>query len=232
MRYVLMMLAALALTACGNKDKAPTEAKPVAKSGPAAAPAQKAKLVPKTRPANAVNPNQAGSNAAMPKPAGSQPAGSQPAKAAGSQPANPHAAGSQPAGSQPAGPGAGAAGSAQVSGALAGTIALSDALKSDVKAGSVLFIIVRRDEGEGKRGMMIAAKKLPVPNADIFPLKYIVTGRDVMMAGTKLFGPVKVEARIDNDGDALSKNPGDIVGGPIGVKTGAKDANFELKQKL
>lgn len=221
MRFVMMLLATVALTACGNKDKAPAPAKAVVKSGPAAAPAQKATLVKKAKPA------KAGSAATMPAPSGSQPvkpAGSQPAKPAGSQPAKPHA------GSQPAAAAAG--GTNQVSGALAGTIALSDGLKSDVKPGSVLFIIVRRDEGEGKRGMMIAAKKLPVPNADIFPLKYIVTGRDVMMAGTKLFGPVKVEARIDNDGDALSKNPGDITGGPIGVKTGAKDANFELKQKL
>ncbi|MGK0360503.1 MAG: hypothetical protein ACI9U2_002816 [Bradymonadia bacterium] len=222
MRFVMMMLAALALTACGNKDKASAEAKPVVKSGPAAAPAQKATMVKKATPGQAM-PKPTGGEPAMPKPAGSQPAAV--AQPAGSQPAKAPHAGSQPAA-------AAAGGTAEVSGALAGTIALSAALKSDVKPGSVLFIIVRRDEGEGKRGMMIAAKKLPVPNADIFPLKYIVTGRDVMMAGTKLFGPVKVEARIDNDGDALSKNPGDITGGPIGVKTGAKDANFELKQKL
>ena len=233
MRFMMMLLAAVALAGCGNQDKAPAEAKPVAQTGPAAAPAQKATLVKKAPPApagsGATMPAPSGSQPANPHAAGSQPAGSQPA---GSQPAGSQPAGSQPAGSQPAGDPAAAAGTAQVSGALAGTIALSDSLKGDVKAGAVLFIIVRRDEGEGKRGMMIAAKKLPVPNADIFPLQYIVTGRDVMMAGTKLFGPVKVEARIDNDGDALSKNPGDIVGGPIGVTTGAKDANFELKQKL
>jgi hypothetical protein len=243
MRLSMMLFAALALCACGNKDSAPKDKAPAAKKGPSAAPAQKAKLVKKAKPKVAAGP--AGSQPV--KAAGSQPvkaAGSQPAnphKAAGSQPANPHkAAGSQPAkaGSQPANPhagsqpGAGAAGTAQVSGALAGTIKLADNLKGDVKPGAVIFIIVRRDEGEGKRGMMIAAKKLPVPDAKIFPLKYIVTGRDVMMAGTKLFGPVRVEARIDHDGDALSKNPGDIVGGPIAVPTGAKNADFTLSQKL
>lgn len=236
MRLSMMLFAALALCACGNKDAAPEGKAPAVKKGPSAAPAQKAKMVKKAKPKVAAGP--AGSQPV--KPAGSQPvkaAGSQPAKAAGSQPANPHKAGSQPAkaGSQPAHAGSqpgGAAGTAQVSGALAGTIQLADNLKGDVKAGAVIFIIVRRDEGEGKRGMMIAAKKLPVPDAKIFPLKYIVTGRDVMMAGTKLFGPVRVEARIDHDGDALSKNPGDIVGGPIAVPTGAKNADFTLSQKL
>lgn len=235
MRLSMMLFAALALCACGNKDSGPKKgAAPAAQKGPSAAPAQKAKLVKKAAPKVAAGP--AGSQPV--KAAGSQPvkaAGSQPMKAAGSQPA--HAAGSQPAGSQPAKPHAGsqpagAAGTAQVSGALAGTITLADTLKGDVKPGAVIFIIVRRDEGEGKRGMMIAAKKLPVPDAKIFPLKYIVTGRDVMMAGTKLFGPVRVEARIDHDGDALSKNPGDIVGGPIAVPTGAKNADFTLSQKL
>ena len=36
-----------------------------------------------------------------------------------------------------------------------------------------------------------------------------------MMQGTRLWGPVRVEARVDTDGDALSKLPGDLTGGPI-----------------
>ncbi|MCB9545408.1 MAG: hypothetical protein H6706_05870 [Myxococcales bacterium] len=84
-----------------------------------------------------------------------------------------------------------------------------------MKAGTVLFIMVRRDEGEGQRGMILAAKKLPVSGADMFPLDFEVTGRDVMMQGTRLWGPVRVEARVDTDGDALSKLPGDLTGGPI-----------------
>ena len=33
-----------------------------------------------------------------------------------------------------------------------------------------------------------------------------------MVSGTKLHGKVVVTARVDKDGDAISKNPGDVTG--------------------
>ena len=102
-----------------------------------------------------------------------------------------------------------------------------------VKAGSTLFIIVRRDAGEGKKGMMLAAKKIPVTGAAMFPLSYTVTPKDVMMAGTILNGPVRVSARIDQDGDAISKQPGDVTGKAKAViKVGDKAAHFTLDSAL
>ena len=66
----------------------------------------------------------------------------------------------------------------------------------------------------------MAAKKFPVGNATIFPLDFTVTQRDVMMGGTQLAGSVSVSARVDQDGDAISKQAGDIEGahkGPVVV---------------
>ena len=161
-----------------------------------------------------------------------------PNKAATSQPAKARSAASQPVKAKPAGklpPGhppmnqgaakgraTGSAASRPTSapvakqigppGIIKGRVEISEALRSKVKGGTTLFISVRRFEGEGKRGMIMAAKKLPVGGASLFPLDFTISQRDVMMGGTKLSGPVTLAARIDQDGDAISKQPGDIEG--------------------
>jgi hypothetical protein len=208
---ITIALLALTLSACGNKDAAGDEAK--APAAPAPAPVQKAKVVKsqtaKTPPPAATPASQPASMpTSMPAAKGALPPGHPPT--------------SQPAASQPT-----------KGGTVMGTITLVDALKEKVKKGSVLFIIVRRDEGEGRRGMMLAAKKVPVMGASLFPLTYVITPLDVMMQGTVLAGPVRIEARIDQDGDAISKQPGDIVGALAkGAKVGQKELNFALDNTL
>ena len=98
-----------------------------------------------------------------------------------------------------------------VSGFIYGQLNIDEALKSKVKAGSILFVIVRRFAPEGQKGMMIAATKLEGITSGAFPLKYVVKQSDAMM-GAPLVGKVSVSARIDQDGDAISKQPGDIIG--------------------
>ena len=114
-----------------------------------------------------------------------------------------------------------------------GTITLADTVKDAVKPGSVVFIIVRSDAGEGQKGMLLAAKKIPVTGTDMFPLTYTVGPADVMMQGTPLMGKVRLEARVDQDGDAISKAPGDVVGAMTGANTvGDSKIDFALDQKL
>ena len=77
--------------------------------------------------------------------------------------------------------------------------------------------------------MILAAKKINVTGAQLFPLKYVLTPRDVMMQGTVLAGHVRLYARLDQDGDAMSKQPGDVTGFAEGVKTvGDKSVDFML----
>ena len=116
---------------------------------------------------------------------------------------NPHAKPSTMPGSQPNQP--------ALSGFIYGQLELDESLKSKVKAGSVLFVIVRRTAPSGQKGMMIAATKLDGITGGAFPLKYVVKQSDAMM-GAPLAGKVSVSARIDQDGDAISKQPGDIIG--------------------
>ena len=141
--------------------------------------------------------------------------------------------GKMPAGHPPTGGATSQPAVAGPSGSIAGKIELAKAMTEKVKAGATLFIIVRRDAGEGKKGMMIAAKKIPVTGAAMFPLTYTVTPKDVMMAGTALAGTVRVSARIDQDGDAISKQPGDVTGAAKKViKVGDKAAHFTLDGAL
>jgi hypothetical protein len=136
-----------------------------------------------------------------------------------------------PPGHPPTGGGA-PAGDPVGDGTVRGTIELGSGLADKIKPGSVLFIIVRRDAGEGAKGMLLASQKLPA-SAGLFPLKYVVSAKDVMMQGTQLSGAVRVDARIDGDGDAISKAEGDIVGAHSKVvNVGTHDVNFTLDQTL
>ena len=99
----------------------------------------------------------------------------------------------------------------QAPGVIKGRIELTEELRSRVKPGTTLFVSVRRFAGPNQRGMIMAAKKIPVGGASQF-LWITVTQRDVMMGNTRLAVPVTLSARIDQDGDAISKQAGDIEG--------------------
>ena len=58
--------------------------------------------------------------------------------------------------------------------------------------------------------MLIAATKQANISKDSFPLQYVVKQQDAMM-GAPLVGKITVSARVDQDGDAISKQPGDLV---------------------
>lgn len=229
----LTLAVPLSLVATGllvGCEKKPTD--PAVASAPAGAPGKAAgPAVAPEQPARVVG----GANS---QPTGtSQPAGDPPAGAA--------ALGQMPPGHPPIGadPGGAALGNAQgnpgaapLAGSAAtikGTITLDAARAADVKPGSVLYIIVRRDAGEGQRGSLIASKKVEVTGPGLFPLTYEIGPENVMMGGTSLEGQVRVEARIDQDGDAISKQPGDIAGARSGaLAVGAGGVDFTLSEKM
>ena len=119
-----------------------------------------------------------------------------------------------------------------LSGFIYGQLELDDSVKAKVKAGSVLFVIVRRSAPQGQKGMMIAATKLSGITTGAFPLKYVVKQSDAMM-GAPLVGKVNVSARIDQDGDAISKQPGDIIGSAAkDVMVGVNPVVIKLNKSL
>jgi hypothetical protein len=92
---------------------------------------------------------------------------------------------------------------------LSGVIKLDPKLKDSVKPGDVIFLVARQFDPSGVQGPPLAVRRLTVAN---FPLNFSLDSRDAMLAGTKLAGKVVITARVDKDGDAMTKNPGDVIG--------------------
>lgn len=209
------LLSALLLAAC--KETAAPTASPVA-PGPATA-------MPAGHPGAAMPPH-GGLGAPSPHGAGGPT----------SMPAGHGAAGMPPhgAGGPTAGPGALPPGHPAVApGDVRGAVRLDARLAADVKPGSTLFVMARRDAPAGQKGMLLAAKKVPVTGAAMFPYAYVLTQDNVMMQGTALDGIVRVSARIDQDGDALSKVPGDVEGVcPAPASVGSSGVDLTLDSKL
>jgi hypothetical protein len=91
---------------------------------------------------------------------------------------------------------------------LSGAIALAPKVKSRVAAGDVVFLSVRQLQ-DGLPGQILAVDRL---EARDFPIPFVIDGSKAMVPGTAFSGKVIVTARLDKDGDAMTKNPGDVEG--------------------
>jgi cytochrome c-type biogenesis protein CcmH len=108
---------------------------------------------------------------------------------------------------------------------IAGSLKLDDKVKAKVQSGDVIFLVARAAAG----GPPLAVKRMV---AGAWPLAFTLDSRDAMMAGTAMQGKVIVNARIDKDGDAMTKNPGDVTGVTKPVEPPAKDVVLMLDTVL
>lgn len=88
-----------------------------------------------------------------------------------------------------------------------GTVALGDAVSGKVPSGGILFVIVRQ-AGMPDRGPPLAVKRVNDPS---FPVHFEVGPGDAMMQGVPFSGPFDVYARLDADGNAMTREPEDLV---------------------
>jgi tetratricopeptide (TPR) repeat protein len=86
---------------------------------------------------------------------------------------------------------------------LRGVIELPEALRGKVGPGALVFVTVRA--AGVTQGPPVAVKRLP---ASSFPLEFQIDASDSMM-GQALPEHARVEARVDSDGDPLTRTPGD-----------------------
>lgn len=107
---------------------------------------------------------------------------------------------------------------------IRGTIDVKAELKDKVQPTDTVYIIARK----GEAGPPLAVKRVATPT---FPLTFELNEGDVMMGGP-FEGDVSLTVRVDKDGDAMSKNPGDLVGKAPGVKVGDTAANVTIDQTL
>jgi hypothetical protein len=107
---------------------------------------------------------------------------------------------------------------------VSGTITLAEGMSAP--PGSVLFIIARR----GDTGPPLAVKRIMDAS---FPLDFELGPDDRMIQAMPFEGPFNVSARIDGDGNAMSRNPGDLQGAvATPVDPGASGLQLVVDQKL
>jgi hypothetical protein len=105
---------------------------------------------------------------------------------------------------------------------LAGTIDLDPSITQSPGAAVTVFIIARTGPGKGKP---VLARRI---DAQSFPLTFKLTGADSMMAGDKPAN-VSLEARIDLDGDAMTREPGSPIARLTSVALGSESVALTLK---
>jgi hypothetical protein len=91
------------------------------------------------------------------------------------------------------------------SGDISGTLQVSPEMADKVATGDVVFVMARNSV----TGSLLAVTRVQV---DALPASFTLTGGTAMHGGSALAGKVRVEARVDKDGDAMTKEPGDVVG--------------------
>ena len=106
---------------------------------------------------------------------------------------------------------------------ITGEIRLSAASAAKIPtSGAILFISARAaSTPPGQRGPPLAAKRIPVQSAADFPIIFSIGPGDSPMGGG-LSGELVLTARIDSDGDPVSRSPEDLEG-----KSGALTAGTE-----
>jgi hypothetical protein len=99
-------------------------------------------------------------------------------------------------------------------------------LEGKAPAGAVLFVIARR----GSPGPPLAVKRIESPR---LPLDFEIGPDDRMIQSMPFAGPVQLTARLDADGNATSRSPGDLQGSaPEAVEPGATGVAIVLGEQL
>ena len=132
----------------------------------------------------------------------------------------------------PAAPGAPTdQGGAPVAGAegepLRGTITLAPDFERKVPAGAILFLIARKGEGGGPP---LAVKRVESP---LFPMDFTIGPDDRMIKAMPFEGPLQLSARLDADGNAMTRAPGDLQGQtPVPHQPGDRGVAIVIDQVL
>lgn len=106
---------------------------------------------------------------------------------------------------------------------IAGTVRLPEG--ASPPAGATLFIVARI-QGSAERGPPLAVKRVQAPS---FPFRFVLGPGDVMLPDMPFDGPFDVSARLDADGNAMTKGPDDwATAAPAKAEVGAADLALEL----
>ncbi len=105
---------------------------------------------------------------------------------------------------------------------LSGTISLDPSISQSPGARVTVFLIARTGEGKGQA---VLARRMVVES---FPIEFSLSAADSMMAGKRPAG-VSLEARIDLDGDAMTREPGSPTARAGSVAMGSSNVVLTLR---
>lgn len=88
---------------------------------------------------------------------------------------------------------------------IRGRVAMAPALADRQASGATLFVIARGGTG----GPPLAVKRIVSPS---FPVEFEIGPADRMIQTLPFVGPLMLTARLDGDGNATSRSPGDLQG--------------------
>lgn len=129
--------------------------------------------------------------------------------------------------SAPVAPGAnpGAAGTSS-GGTLSGKITLSPERKGDVTPNDVVYLIARRiADNPTARGSLVAVKRF---SANSFPIEFTLGPGDMMFKNGAFEGNLTLAARVDKDGDPMTRRKGDVFGTIDRVAVGSTGVEVKL----
>ena len=103
---------------------------------------------------------------------------------------------------------------------IRGTIRLAPELEGHVPPNAILFLVLRSPAP----GPPTAVKRIPAPH---FPLAFRIGPDDRMLQAMPFSGPFRLSARVDADGNATTRTPGDLEG-RVGRTLQPGDSGVEL----
>jgi hypothetical protein len=112
-------------------------------------------------------------------------------------------------------------------GVITGKITLAAAVAKARPSGTLYLVARRPSDNPDARGTLIAVKRMP---ADRFPLPFNLTAADMPFQNGPFDGELTLSARIDQDGDPLTHEKGDVFGTLPAVKVGARNVKLVLDQ--
>ncbi len=105
-------------------------------------------------------------------------------------------------------------------GEIKGTIRLADGV---APVPGILFVIARSGGGPP-----LAVRKL---DASRFPVEFSIGASDMMIPGRRFEGEIALSARLDRDGNPMTRDPSDLSGATSGpVQSGATGVEIVLKR--
>ena len=107
---------------------------------------------------------------------------------------------------------------------FSGLVKLAEGVpEAEVKESDVLFIMARKPDS----GQLVAVQRHAAVK---FPLRYEISAKDLMMPATPFEGPFSVAARLDRDGDPMTKGEQDLYASYEEPVTGGREGvHLELK---